>query len=257
MATWYYAENDQQKGPVEPDEIERLIEIGTVGENTLVWKAGLAEWEAAHVHFTFANAAPPPLQAPQATQQASPVYGGPQHNDPNIGPDGLYVGAPSREFVEAIKVCLNKYVTFSGRASRSEFWFFYLFFALAVTAAQFADFALIFAAIASGIPFFIPILTLITILGLFLPQMAVSWRRLHDADRSGWWIGGGILAGIVFYGIMIAVIFGTVTSTEFNAEPPIAFIAFSGIFGLAGFAYAITLLVFYVSRGTLGPNRFG
>jgi uncharacterized membrane protein YhaH (DUF805 family) len=56
-----------------------------------------------------------------------------------VGPDGLYRGAPARSFGEAISVCFNKYATFSGRASRSEFWYFVLFCFLLGLAASLVD----------------------------------------------------------------------------------------------------------------------
>lgn len=68
-------------------------------------------------------------------------------------------------FLEAIKVCFSKYATFSGRARRSEFWFFSLF---------------------SCIISWIPIVNFLGI-ALIIPGIAVAVRRLHDTGRSGWW----------------------------------------------------------------------
>ena len=247
MTEWYYAVGDERQGPVDAAEIERLIEAGTVTPNTLVWKAELANWEAARSHFTFTGAMPPPIQR----QAPAP------EDNPEIGRDGLYVGAPSREFVEAAKVCMSKYATFSGRASRSEFWFFYLFTYLVIFVAQILDFALIMAIAVSGVPFFVPIFTVISVFGLLLPQLSVSWRRLHDLDRTGWWLGGGMLASLLFYAVIIAVAVGSAASGEFSNEPPAAFIALIGLFAFGMLVYAIVLFIFYVTRGTLGPNRFG
>ena len=95
-------------------------------------------------------------------------------------------------FAEAVSVCLNKYVTFSGRARRSEYWWFVLLGGGANVIAVIADNVAgtsIFAIIAG--------------FGLFLPGLAVAIRRLHDTNRSGWWyllvfVPFGAVALIVF-----------------------------------------------------------
>ena len=250
MATWHYADGDVSQGPVDAAEIERLIASGTIGPGTLVWKDGLPDWQAASRHFTFGASSPSDLAPP-------PIPNGAPAPNPNIGPDGLYVGAPSREFIEAAKVCLSKYATFSGRASRSEFWFFYLFWNLVMVVAQIIDFSIIFALIASDIPFFFPILTILAMFGFLLPQLAVSWRRLHDIDRTGWWLGGGMLVTFLFYAVIVAFAVANETTLSTGDEPPPAFLAIMPIFVLGMLAYSITIFVFYVKRGTLGPNRFG
>jgi uncharacterized membrane protein YhaH (DUF805 family) len=114
-------------------------------------------------------------------------------------------------FTEAISSGFRNYVNFSGRAARSEFWFWVLFSILVSIAAGIIDFGLF--GIRDGVS---PISSL-TSLALFLPGLAVSVRRLHDTDRSGWWI-------LLF------------------------------LIPLIG---AIVLLVWYCSRGTPGGNRFG
>jgi uncharacterized membrane protein YhaH (DUF805 family) len=88
-------------------------------------------------------------------------------------------------FVQAIGLGLRKYAVFSGRAARSEFWYFVLFMIIAGIVAQILD-AYLFPlhVIARG---FGPLSTLTT-LALFLPGLAVSVRRLHDIDRTGWWV---------------------------------------------------------------------
>mgnify|MGYP001195497684 CR=1 FL=1 len=74
----------------------------------------------------------------------------------------------------AVRTCLSKYFTFSGRAARSEFWFWTLFFVIGSIVLIFVDasFALY------------GIFVLLT----FLPSLAVTVRRLHDINSSGWWL---------------------------------------------------------------------
>ena len=82
------------------------------------------------------------------------------------GPGFATVGtgaAPPRTFVEAIKVCLTKYVDGKGRASRSEYWYFALF------------------------TFIVDVLTGgVAAIFLLLPSITVSVRRLHDIGKSAW-----------------------------------------------------------------------
>ena len=96
-------------------------------------------------------------------------------------------------FTQSISTCFSKYVDFSGRAPRSEFWWWQLFFFLTLFLTNFAD-ILIF-----GIPSYDYIvyywwytpsaspLTIMWILITFLPTIAVDIRRLHDAGYSGWY----------------------------------------------------------------------
>ena len=86
---------------------------------------------------------------------------------------------PPREFGEAIKVCFQKYVDFNGRASRSEFWFFQLFYFIVYG-------GLLILTI--GVSELFAILNGIFILAIFLPGLAVTVRRLHDIGQSGLWL---------------------------------------------------------------------
>ena len=72
----------------------------------------------------------------------------------------------------SIKTCgVKKYANFNGRASRSEFWWFYLFTILVWIVGFVIN----------------PVVELIFIIGLLLPYIAVTARRLHDINKSGWW----------------------------------------------------------------------
>ena len=72
--------------------------------------------------------------------------------------------------------CFRNYVTFEGRARRSEFWYFVLFSFLFMLVARIAD-MLLFSDVA---PF-----SMLLWLGMLLPYISVSVRRLHDTGRSG------------------------------------------------------------------------
>lgn len=86
-------------------------------------------------------------------------------------------------FMTAVRTCLSKYVDFSGRARRSEFWYFVLFTFLVSIVASVLDLALGTEDFNRGSG----LVGTATGLALFLPSIAVAARRLHDIGRSGWW----------------------------------------------------------------------
>ena len=86
------------------------------------------------------------------------------------------------DFATSIKTCFSKYGVFSGRASRSEFWWFALFGFIAGLVTGVID-VMIFGYSAESYGPTNIIFTIIT----FLPYLAVGARRLHDINRSGWW----------------------------------------------------------------------
>jgi uncharacterized membrane protein YhaH (DUF805 family) len=75
-------------------------------------------------------------------------------------------------FQDSIRTCFSKFADFSGRASRSEYWWFALF--LVVT--------YIVAAMISEVAYWVVVVV------TFLPSLAAAVRRLHDTGRSGWWL---------------------------------------------------------------------
>ncbi|MBI5107373.1 MAG: DUF805 domain-containing protein [Rhodocyclales bacterium] len=75
-------------------------------------------------------------------------------------------------FGESIKTCFSKYANFDGRASRSEFWWFFLFSLLASMATSMIS----------------QTLSALFSLVMLLPSLAVGARRLHDTNRSGWFL---------------------------------------------------------------------
>ena len=110
-------------------------------------------------------------------------------------------------------IALKKYAVFSGRAQRKEYWLFSLLYFIAYMVGLMID-------IATGS--FDPVmgmgtLSIIISLALFIPALAVGFRRLHDTDRSAWWL----------------------------------------LIGLVPLVGVIVLLVFFCLDGSQGENRFG
>jgi len=108
---------------------------------------------------------------------------------------------------------LKKYVVFSGRAGRPEFWWFFLFNLIVSIVLVTIDLqlGLLVAGGAGGM------LSTVYSLATLLPSLGVSVRRLHDTDRSGWWL----------------------------------------LIGLVPLIGLIVLLVFFIMAGTPGENRHG
>lgn len=132
-------------------------------------------------------------------------------------------------FTESISTCFSKYATFSGRARRSEFWWFALFLAIVDLALSLVSEAL------SGV----------WNLATLLPYAAVAWRRLHDIDRTGLWALSPLIP-------MAVVFFALATAPGWNEFGPLFWI---GAVGTA--VLAIVNIIFWASKGTHGPNQYG
>ena len=103
----------------------------------------------------------------------------------------------SMDFQTSIKTCFNKYADFSGRALRSEFWFFFLFSIIAGIATTIIDVMILGYSIESYGP-----INLLFTVALILPAIAVTTRRLHDINKSGWWQ----LIELTIIGVLLIII---------------------------------------------------
>jgi uncharacterized membrane protein YhaH (DUF805 family) len=105
---------------------------------------------------------------------------------------------------------IKKIVTFKGRAQREEYWLFTLFYSVVGFISRFMD-----GNDRGNIVFFA-----IIIFALFIPSIAVTIRRLHDINKSGWWI---FLSLIPFAGGLVLLIFfcfdGTKGENRFGPDP--------------------------------------
>ncbi len=109
-------------------------------------------------------------------------------------------------FSESISTCLQKYATFTGRASRSEYWWFYLFTFIVGCAVSGPSVFLTIRDVMNGLEPGSHQSMLGTLVGLALalPSIAVGIRRLHDTGRSGWWYLIGL---IPIVGTIILIVF--------------------------------------------------
>lgn len=123
-------------------------------------------------------------------------------------------------FLDAIRSCLSRYVGFSGRAPRSEYWYWALFSFLVSIAASVLD-ASGLADFALGDEETVGVAEILVTLALTLPGLAVTVRRLHDIGRSGWWL---LLMFVPILG-WIALLIWTLAKSDADANrfgPPYA-----------------------------------
>lgn len=133
---------------------------------------------------------------------------------------------------------LRKYADFAGRARRREYWSFVLLYVLMFALASLLDrFSGLRGMVGPYGPF-----TFLVLLGLVVPAVAVGVRRLHDTNRTGWWL-------LAAYGPLIL---STLLSVAGIVQPTLAMILL-----VAAGAGSILLIVFLVLEGTKGPNAYG
>lgn len=111
------------------------------------------------------------------------------------------------DIATSIKTCFQKYAVFSGRASRSEFWWFALFTSIGGIVTSVADVMILGYVSEDWGPLNI-IFSIITT----LPSLAVGARRLHDINRSGWWQ----LITLTIIGVILLFIWWATEGTKKN-----------------------------------------
>jgi len=112
---------------------------------------------------------------------------------------------------------LKKYADFSGRARRKEYWFFVLFNIIVSIVLSVIDVSLGLGASGIGL------LSGIYSLAVLIPSIAVSVRRLHDINKTGWWV---LIAFVPLIGwlilLIMALIAGTAGDNEYGPDPKAA-----------------------------------
>jgi uncharacterized membrane protein YhaH (DUF805 family) len=102
-------------------------------------------------------------------------------------------------FWETVRTCFAKYVDFTGRASRPEFWYFELFIVLLQLIARMIDAGVFHASIDQAVV--TPLQGIVNV-ATILPVLGVGTRRLHDTGRSGWWL---LLALVPVIGVIVLI----------------------------------------------------
>ncbi len=171
---------------------------------------------------------------------------------------------------------LVKYVDFQGRARRSEFWLWVLFRIIVGAVTGTIGMTLMFSGMNFQNPdpsqfmgrYFqvMPLFQLIN-LALLLPTIAVGVRRLHDINRTGWWLVMpiavsvvGVILFFIFFGAQIFAMASTGSSMSDEQSLKFAFSMFGSLFlciVLPILIAEIVMLVFYCTDGTRSANRFG
>jgi uncharacterized membrane protein YhaH (DUF805 family) len=133
---------------------------------------------------------------------------------------------------------LKRYAEFTGRSRRKEYWMFALLTLCAAVVLYFLDDLL-------GLPRTMGVygpLFLLFEAAVLVPSIAVGIRRLHDTDRSGWWL-------LIFYGpVIVSMLLPLAGVTNLRAALAVMAISLIGL---------LVLFILFVLDGTRGPNRYG
>lgn len=188
---WFYAHNNEQRGPVDIAEIDMLVAASIIGPDTPIWREGMADWQpaaAALPDTSIPNDWPRPAAQPPHPPAATPPD---MHSARDVPSDH------PTQFMECVKYCFNHYARFRGRARRPEFWYFVLFNFLVGLALGIVD-GMLF-----GFESDVSIFNSLYSLAVFVPTIAVGARRLHDIGRSGWW---QLIMLIPLIGIIVLIV---------------------------------------------------
>lgn len=169
MSLYHVAKPDGSRvGPFDLDTLNSMLISGQLEPSCLVWTEGQTDW----VPITSVATVPVPPAVPKAQTE-------------------------EWDLISAFRsVVFARYATFTGRASRSEYWWY----ALA-------------AFLVNLVLSFIPIVGFLLSLALIIPGLGVSVRRLHDTGRSGWFL---LLGLIPIVGFIVIIVFMVQPSSPAN-----------------------------------------
>ena len=157
---------------------------------------------------------------------------------------------PQLTLTEALEEAWSKIVQVKGRSRRSEFWWTYL--AL-----------IIINCVCSFIPFFGNLVKLM----VYLAMIPLTFRRLHDTGRSGWWCGAGIILNAIFIVALFASVYRILLGNGFStdvADYDTAIMILKMLFTptliiiyIVTFVYSIIMLIFLCQDSQAHENKYG
>ncbi len=192
MKEYYYLKDSTPVGPFSLDELHALHLEEKIALDTMVSKEGAAEWLPYSALLPKdAEAKLPPV--PSAPVKAEPVEpfavakeGCPycqadlpitqKREVPFVCPTCFGdIHSKEKSMWDQFCYAFGQYATFKGRATRAEFWSYMLF-------------VMIFSFVIAGMGVIIPFISIIFELVVFIPSLAILFRRFHDVNLSGWWV---------------------------------------------------------------------
>ncbi len=192
---------------------------------------------------------PPVFNQPQAPQyQPSPQY------QPRV------TASPMMSPVDSVVTCLKKCFVFKGRARRSEFWWYILFYFIVYS---------VFSWLGAFVPALGIVGSVCTML-LFIPQFAAVTRRMHDTNHSGWWILAIFIFFLFYIGSFIALLaplgadmleitdpmeMAMTMADSVQAYPALA--AIMSLSSLLSLVLLIVTLVFAIKDSDWRENKYG
>jgi uncharacterized membrane protein YhaH (DUF805 family) len=237
---WFLDRDGNQQGPVERSEFIKLMRGGVVGRDSLIWAAGMDEWQMAGQVDGFSSLlappAPPPRRlsdentrriqgqdAPRATVRTG--YSERQSDVRAISAVRIAGAPPKRDWPMF-------YLSPAGRISRRDFW---LFGFLPVAG------VLLFLS-------WIPLLGWLLAIVCQWCLIALSFKRFHDCGYSGWWMFAGYVPAIAGYAYLAM---GFFTGNHSDYLIGAIFLGIGFIIGLVQF------VLIYLRVGQQGPNKYG
>ncbi|MBO7473224.1 MAG: DUF805 domain-containing protein [Ruminococcus sp.] len=139
----------------------------------------------------------------------------------------------------ALKLFFKNYTNFSGRSTRSEYWYVYLWTFIFNMVVRFIG--------NIGGTSLANTLSIVVGVAIFVPSLAVSVRRLHDAGKTGWW------AGIQYIILALMLVFVIIAGINGSYQGMIGIL---GIGLIALLVISIIMLIF-LCRPSDGPNQWG
>ena len=165
-------------------------------------------------------------------------------------------------FFTATRVCLSKYFVFSGRATRPEYWWFFLFAVLVGGVASIADVVLFDTDTEAGGNSG-PLSSVFQLL-VFIPLLAAGWRRLHDTGRPGWYLLLPVALSLattflLLGGIAIFSALETGVDDPDTLRKPAAFLGGIGMFAVLILQVVLAvLMIWWLTRPSQeGTNNYG